>query len=167
MILHRSSQEDRATDCPKKATVPAHDCFVLGDHRDHLHDSRHHGSIPLATTIGPADIFREAPAALDTDAVANEAVVLFLHACGHIGLGDAGAHLVDRDVEFAQTRGKEPGGHAQSGLGHAVLAAVDRGHVHGYGGDVDDARLNGRGVQICIGYKCLGGSLKSYHRLAA
>ncbi len=53
-ILHSKANGHVPADFPI-TTVPAHHCFVLGDHRDHSHDSRHHGSIPLATIIGRAD----------------------------------------------------------------------------------------------------------------
>ena len=38
-----------------KITVPKYHCFVLGDNRSFSRDSRHFGSIPLATIIGRAD----------------------------------------------------------------------------------------------------------------
>ncbi|MCP4712677.1 MAG: signal peptidase I [Planctomycetes bacterium] len=36
-------------------TIPPYHCFVLGDNRNNSKDSRHFGSIPLATIIGRAD----------------------------------------------------------------------------------------------------------------
>jgi len=37
------------------ATVPQYHCFVLGDNRNSSEDSRHYGSVPLATIKGRAD----------------------------------------------------------------------------------------------------------------
>lgn len=53
-ILHTRGNGSSPADFAE-TTVPAHHCFVLGDNRDNSVDSRHHGSIPLATIIGRAD----------------------------------------------------------------------------------------------------------------
>jgi len=46
---------DQASRDFAKITVPRHHCFVLGDNRNNSVDSRHFGTIPLATIIGRAD----------------------------------------------------------------------------------------------------------------
>jgi len=54
LTLYSGHEGSSLADFPR-TVIPAHHCFVLGDNRDDSYDSRHHGSIPLATIIGRAD----------------------------------------------------------------------------------------------------------------
>jgi signal peptidase I len=54
-IILAKSPHDKMSHDFKKTTVPEHHCFVLGDNRNLSYDSRHFGSLLLATIKGRAD----------------------------------------------------------------------------------------------------------------
>src|SRR5262245_13605019 len=71
-------------------------------------------------------ILRLSPSPDGPGALLDHSVVFLLHAFGHVGGDDAGAHLVNVDAVFGQPRSVESRHHRQPRLRNAVVAAIDR-----------------------------------------
>src|ERR1017187_10359706 len=84
-------------------------------------------------------IFGRAPSALNRQAFAEQLVILFLHADSHVGLDDAGAHLVHRDGKLAKPGRPKVCRHRHTSLGDAVFAPVHRRDGSRDRRDIDDA----------------------------
>src|SRR5450759_5331256 len=94
---------------------------------------------------GFGDVARFAHAALREQAGGDLLVVRLFHLGDHVGADDAGADLEDLDAHLRQALRIERHGHAEGGLGDAILAAVHAGGVGGNRSDEGDPALAGFG----------------------
>ncbi len=93
---------------------------------------------------GETDIFGFTPAFLRDEALADQFIVLVLHAGRHIGRHHAGAKFDNLDAIGGESGGPELRSHGESGLGDTVFATVYGGGIGGDRGDEDQFVATGK-----------------------